>query len=341
MSSRPSALFAVLAPEARSGALLALCLVIHAARGATLQEDFSSDPLTRGWQVHGEATLFSWDSTNQMLRVHWDSSKTNSYFHLPLTTILTRADGFTAAFDIYLEDIAIGTTSGKPNTFPLAVSLFKLADAQRANLFIGVGVTGSGSGLRNAVEFNYFPDAGFGETFAAIAVSATPTNYSQFLYDHDYPTPMDTGVWHRITLTCSGDAHELTLTKTRAGLPYGTAQTLALSDPFADFQLDTFSVSSYSDTIGLGSLSAHGWIDNLTLTVPDPPVAGVTLTLTNSPQVHFQSLSGWYYTLERGLGMTSWSETAPAQPGTGGPMTLTDTDAPPVQAFYRVRAHQP
>jgi hypothetical protein len=308
-----------------------------------LNESFESDPFAHGWSVHGDTNLFHWDATNQYLRVVWDSSRTNSFCHLPLNTLLTRADSFEAAFDVWLEDIAIGTTAGKPDTFPLAVSVFNLAEAQRTNLFIGSGVTASGAGIRSAMEFNYFPTAGFGETFAAIAVSATPTNYTQFKFHHDYPTPLTTGIWHRITLAYSATNQQLVLTKTRAGLPYGAAQTVTLDAVFGDFLLDTVAISSYSDKIGRGSLLAHGVIDNLSLTLPEPPVADLTLILTNgSPaQVRFLSQTGWDYTLERGTQPGDWSAASAALPGNGNWMTLMDTNTPADRAFYRVSANRP
>jgi hypothetical protein len=320
---------------------LAVNCLEQAASGAILQEDFSTDPAVQGWQIHGDAALFSWDSTNEVLRVTWDSSRTNSYVHLPLNTVLTPADDFEASFDLLLEDIVIGTTAGKPDTFPLAVSLLNLSNAKRTNLFIGVGVTGSGAGLRNAVEFNYFPDAGFGETFAAIAVSGTPTNWSQFLFDHDYPTPLDTGVWHRITLKCSPDTSQVMLSKTRGGVPYGDTQTLVLGSLFGDFRLDHFAISSYSDQVGLGSLRAHGRVDNLTITLPEPPVSNVVLTLTNGPQVHFQASTGWDYRLERSLGSAGWAAASAELPGAAGVMMLADTNAPVERALYRVHAERP
>src|ERR1051326_4452154 len=87
------------------GAFLSLpCL----ATAATFQEDFSNDPVTHGWQVFGNTNLFPWDATNQNLRVTWDSSQPNSYFHHPLGTILGRDDDFSLGFDVRFSDVAVG-----------------------------------------------------------------------------------------------------------------------------------------------------------------------------------------------------------------------------------------
>src|SRR5512135_444119 len=96
-----------------SHAALAASVIIGCSRfclAATFQEDFASNPDSRGWRVFGETSLFQWNSTNQWLEVTWDSSKSNSYFHRPLGTILSRDTDFSLGFDLRLNDIAIGTT---------------------------------------------------------------------------------------------------------------------------------------------------------------------------------------------------------------------------------------
>ena len=82
--------------------------VASCAEAATFSEDFSADPGTHGWKIHGNTNLFGWDAANQNLRVTWDSSQPNSYFYLLLGTILSRSDDFSLALDLQLEDIAAG-----------------------------------------------------------------------------------------------------------------------------------------------------------------------------------------------------------------------------------------
>src|SRR6185503_7725736 len=60
-----------------------------AAHAAIISEDFSSDPRAREWKSFGDTNLFRWNATNQNLEVTWDSSRTNSFFHFPLGTILS------------------------------------------------------------------------------------------------------------------------------------------------------------------------------------------------------------------------------------------------------------
>src|SRR5690349_5102574 len=99
------------------------------ARAVTFTESFSSNPLQHGWQTYGDASLFQWDSTNQNLRVTWDSSRPNSYFYNPLGTILSRSDDFSLAFDLRLADIGVGSDTNKSGTFSIGLGFLNLAEA--------------------------------------------------------------------------------------------------------------------------------------------------------------------------------------------------------------------
>src|SRR2546425_3276842 len=90
----------------------------NVSQGVTFSEDFSSDPALRDWRVFGDTNLFSWDTTNQNLRVTWNSTTSNSYFLRPLGTILAKDDDFSLAFDLRLSDVQI-TNYG----FQLAIGL--------------------------------------------------------------------------------------------------------------------------------------------------------------------------------------------------------------------------
>src|SRR5262245_15434844 len=82
---------------------------------STLQEDFSTDPTTRGWKTLGDTNLFAWDSVGRTLKVIWDSSHTNSYFFHSLGTVVTEGDDFSLAFDLQLSSFAAGVDHLKPN----------------------------------------------------------------------------------------------------------------------------------------------------------------------------------------------------------------------------------
>jgi hypothetical protein len=324
-----------------------LCTLLATAAPAvatTLREDFSGDPAAGGWASSGDASLFAWDSTNAVLRVSWDSARTNSFFHHPLGTILAKDDDFSLAFDVWLDDIAIGTTPGKPATFQIAVALLNLGEATRPGLSAGTGANAS-SGLRSTIEFNYFPDDGFGATFSGIVVSSNNTDFSQFRFGHDFPLEFDPGVWHRVTLAYSAATRSLAFSKTRAGLPYGVTNVIALGAGFTDFRIDSVAVASYSDA-GVsgpfaGSILAHGRLDNFVVEMPEPPVTQLAQAHAAGHDVSFLSRSNWLYTLLRSTNLTSWTALPISTNGTGLTAHLIDANPPLNQCFYRVRAERP
>src|SRR5688572_19392729 len=85
----------------RAGRALMLWLFVVAAAGAihaaVMTEDFSSDPHRRGWKAFGDTNLFHWNAANENLEVTWDSSRMNSFFQLPLGTIVSSNDDFSLA----------------------------------------------------------------------------------------------------------------------------------------------------------------------------------------------------------------------------------------------------
>jgi len=305
--------------------------------GQTLQEDFSSDPAAHGWQRFGDPSLFVWDAANQALAVTWDSSRPNSYFHRPLGTILTRGDEFSLAFNLRLQDIAIGTTPGKDFTFQLAVGFLNLRDATRTNF-----LRGTGTNSPNLVEFDYFPDSGFGATVSPTVISSNVVFASSFNVlalnpDDDFQVMM----WY------TPSNQTLTTTMTKNEETFGPVESVQLTDQtFTDFQVDHVAVCSYSDSGQNpewdGSILAHGRVDNLEVVVPDPPVAVITGTEQGGHwTASFNSQTNWVYTLEATPDFVSWQRVSSITPGTGGLMTLTDTNHLGERAFYRVLAERP
>jgi hypothetical protein len=307
------------------------------ARAGTLQEDFSSDPASRGWQVFGNTNLFSWDALNQDLQVTWDSSRPNSYFYHRLGTILTREDDFSMAFDLRLADIRPGVNTNKIGAFELAICLCNFSEASRSNF-----LRGTGTDSPDLVEFDYFPDAGFGATIWPTFIS---TN-SSFNYNgpSDYTAlALTTNDWFRVVMTYTALNSTLTTTMTRNGAAFGPIHSVSLSTNFTDFRVDTFAISSYSDTgDDYDSLLAHGTVDNLAITTPLLPVIGMTggFVSDNTWKVQFTSRSNWLYTLERTIDFQTWTSASSAS-GNGTNLVLQDTAPAPGKSFYRVSAQRP
>ena len=323
-------------------ALLALILALPGgAAAAGIMEDFATDPGQRGWRVFGDSSLFQWNQTNQNLEVTWDSSRSNSFFYLPLGTVLTKSDDFSFSFDLRLFDIRVGSTAGKSNEFEIAVGLLNYNSATNSKAFRGAGVSAT-YGVRNVVEFDYFPDAGFGDTFATTVISSN----NVFAYQHNFPLTLSLGDTFRITMAYTASNQVLRTFATQNGLPFSPLGDVFLGAT-PDFRVDTFSVISYSDAIQAGSpvyygsVLAHGAVDNVQTVTPAPPLSKLQLWESGSGwAAEFMSLTNWTYVLEGSADLRSWAPASGPAYGNGGTLQLTDTNAPARKMFYRVQAER-
>jgi hypothetical protein len=292
-------------------------------------ENFNSNPLLAGWQEFGDTNLFTWDSTNEVMDVTWDSTNINSYFYHPLGTTLRRDDDFTMTFDLNLSQ---AEASGFG--FQLALGLFNLSEATNADF-----QRSTGENSPDLVEFDYFPDVGFGPTVWPIFVD---TN-SLFNYNNtnDYASyAPNLNDWYHIVMTYSASNQIMVTTMTNFEGTSGITIVDPLMPTFTDFRVNTFSISSYQDD-GFGdSIYAQGQASNIVLTLP-PVVRHLSDSYSNGvSQVQFVSYVNWNYMLERSTDLVSWQEISQCVPGTGDVMTLSDTTAPGDKAFYRVLASQ-
>jgi hypothetical protein len=319
-----------------SGLMCALA-VASPAQPATITEDFAVDPLARGWATFGDASLFRWNPTAAALEVTWDSSRPNSYWFRQLGTILTKNDDFQVAFDLQLQSVLVGTTADKPFTFELAIGLLNMADAMSPSFARGVGTRSP-----NLVEFDYFPDSGYGATIWPTIISTNSRFSDSFSGTYSYTlAEMTAGDWFHVALMYTASNQVLTTLVQRNGLPFGPIKPVHLSSNFTNFHLDAVAISSYSDAGADGSILAQGVVDNLALIVPDPPNIILTGSFANTVwQVSFATLSNWVYYLERTEDWLNWTLIAAPAHGTGAALHLSDAESRR-QAFYRVRAERP
>jgi hypothetical protein len=322
----------------RAGFLLAAGVFLMARLyGAGFVEDFATDPGGRGWRTFGDAELFHWNEIEQDLEVTWDSSKPNSYFCRSLGNILAKSDDVQLSFDLRIIDIAVGLDPGKPFTFELAVGLINLREATGTNF-----VRGTATQSPNLLEWDYFPDSGFGATISPVIVSSN----NQFIPSFTVPVELTANHVYHVQLSYSAANQTLNTTMLRDGASIGPIKPVQLGATFTDFRVDTVAISSYSDQGADGSILAHGRIDNLAVTLPDPPQP--VLTWEGPPagkagQITFQSTTNWSYTLERTDDWKQWVQVSNPVPGNGAEQMLQDqsmSGAPP-QAFYRVRLERP
>lgn len=319
---------------------LACLIATCSGNAATLAENFSTDPLRDGWQVFGDTNLFAWDSTNQNLDVTWDSSQPNSYFYHSLGTILTANDDFTLSFDLQLN---VAQASGY--SFELAIGFFNLAQATNAGFQRSTGLNSP-----DLVEFDYFPDTGFGATVWPIFVDTNSTFNWNGASDYAIYAPI-IGDWYHIVMTYTASNLAMVTTMTNfeqtSGVtiidPLNLSNTLySTGIPFTDYRVDTLSVSSYQDD-GFGdSIYAQGVVGNIVATLPPPPIRNLAGAFSNGVwQVKFCSRDYWLYTLQRTANFQSWTNISPATPGNGTNLVLQDPSPPPDKAFYRVSASRP
>ena len=304
----------------------------------TISENFSTNPTNRNWSTFGDTNLFRWNSTNQNLAVTWDSSKTNSYFQHSLGTMLTKNDDFSFGFDVRIDDLEIGVDPNKPFSFELCIGLQNFGSATKTNFF-----RGNSALTPNLAEFAYFPDSGFGAT---VWPTFTATN-SAFNYNgpSDYTLiDLPLGVWLHIAMNYTSSNKTMATTITTNGTSIGNIKSQKISSSFTDFRVDTFAVKSYSDAgqgpTDAGSVLAHGFVDNITITVPASPVQNLRTVFTNAHwNAEFTSTNNWTYVLERATNLFTWTEVSVRTNGTGATILLQDTNSvAPVTSFYRVKA---
>lgn len=318
--------------------LALFCLLVPSGvapvRAAIFRENFDRPPLENGWHVFGAASLFHWDEAARQMEVTWDSGRSNSFFHRPLGTVLTREDDFSLAFDLRLEEVRIGVDPNKPYTFELAVGFLHLASATRPGF-----VRGKRAGTRNIVEFDYFPDF---ETFGATVALTVVSSNSLFRYSHNFPMDLPPGDLFRIALQYRALSQVLSTTITRNGDPFQAIEDLALDPAFSDFRVDTVSISNYSDALADGSLLAHGTIDGIVLEVPDPPVTALAARFVGQRwQVSFDARARWTYALERTRDWRRWQEVTRTVPEEDARLVMEDPEPVTGASFYRVRAERP
>jgi hypothetical protein len=297
-----------------------------------LEENFASDPASRAWKTFGAGTLFRWNRTNQNLEVTWDSSKPNSFFYHTLNTVLGKDDDFAISFDLKLDEIAIGLRPSQPFTFQLAAGLLNFQSATNQTF-----TRGTGDQSPNLVEFNYFPDSGFGATVSPILVSSN----NQFIPSFTFPLELTRGDLFHIAMTYSSTNQTLITQMTRNKEAFGPIKEVKLPASFTDFRVDTFAIMSYSDVKSDGSILARGVVDNISVQSPGPALKDLAGRFVNNLwQVEFTGRTNWVYTMERSADLKDWKPIMTSN-GTGARQFVRDENAASPKAFYRVQAVRP
>jgi hypothetical protein len=328
---------------------LASLSVITASRATTIIENFTNNPACDGWRIFGDTNLFCWDSTNHVLDVTWDSSQSNSFFYIPLGNVLTKSDDFSFSFDLTLTRASTGDSTGP---LSLALGFLNLTNAIDPGFERGAGVS------PNIAEFDYYPAGYFPPSYPSPA-TATPSfvdsTSSAFAPDDltPYQIELPTNVLMHIALAYTASNQTASLSIVTNGTALAQFPGLVINPTgnggFAatnDYRVDMFSVTSFSEAGTyppyVASIYAQGTVSNLVVTVPPPPVLGLSGTFSNGLwQAQFISRSNWLYTLECTTNFVSWTDVSATTSGNGTNQFLEDVNAPASRGFYRIRAERP
>jgi hypothetical protein len=303
-----------------------------------LHEDFSADLRARRWSNFGDTNLFRWDAAGEALEVTWDSAQPNSYLELPLGTILTRRDDFEVQLDLELRDIAVGVAAGRPGTFQVAFGFINQTSAHATNF-----IRGTGRNSPNLVEFNFFPDAGYGPTiWPAVFPTNGVMNYGGASDISIFELPI--GEKLRVLLKYASTNQAASVAITTNGVLVGKVTTAALMPGFTEFLVDTFAISSYSDAgqgpFMPGSIFARGVIDNVVITTPPPPVRDFVGKIVDEKwEGTFRSRTNWMYGLEASEDLAHWKLAGSVSAGTDDLMSVSGSEpAADKKEFYRISA---
>jgi len=291
-------------------------------------ENFSVNPLDNGWAAHGDESLFEWDAEGGALTVTWDSEKPNSSFHRPLGLTLTEADTFVFAFDIEFDEVKAGHLDGQPYTFEVALGLINSKSAKADGLS-----RGTGSDSPNLVEWDYFPDTGFGATISPAIASSK----SQFAAGFTFPAALSAGKQYSVRMEYDPGERTLKTFVLENGKAWKEIQSVKLQDDFSGFSVDAFSISSYTAKGTESSLFATGTVDNLAIAVArsQPRIVGARL-VDGQWRARTFAFDAAGYLLERSANLNDWHAVGNGVRVDGFYLQLTDEEPPDGDGFYRL-----
>ncbi len=291
-------------------------------------EDFSADPLASSWVVHGDESLFEWDAEAEVLAVTWDSQKPNSSFHRPLGLVLTEADAFAFTFDIALDEVKAGHLDGQPYTFEVAVGLVDIESAM-----VDGFSRGTGSDSPNLVEWNYFPDTGFGATVSPAIASGK----SQFAAGFTFPAALAAGEKYSVRMEYDPGDRTLKTFMLENSKAWKEIQSVKLQDDFSGFAVDAFSISSYTAKGTESSLFATGTVDNLAIAVDrsQPRIVGARL-IDGQWRARTFGFAAADYLLERSADLHDWQPVGNGVRSDGFYLRLIDEEPLDGGGFYRL-----
>lgn len=302
-------------------AILMTLLTMPPGIAGTKTEDFGTDPTQHGWVTRGDSTLFHWDPTRQALAVTWDSRATNSFYVLPLGTTVTLTNDFSAEFDLQLSDY--GERPDKSSPLQIALGFFNLETTPVRSL------TRTAGGAADLLEFDFFPDGDSGPPFGESYSTLSPVYFSDTgRVDARFSPPFNwvTNQVYHVRFAYTAADRTLRTGIEAGGTPLVTVPDFTLRDSLGSAFLDAFGVLCWNELPAKnGSILAHGWLDNVQLNLPPPPLGRLNITISdNLATISFAARAGWAYQLEFSDDLNLWKPGASGVVATDGNLSLDD-----------------
>jgi len=291
-------------------------------------ESFATNPLANGWMLHGDESLFEWDAEAGALDVTWNSEKPNSYFYRPIGQTLTEKDSFAFTFQLTLNEVKAGHLDGQPYTFEVAIGLLNLETAKELGF-----MRGTGTDSPNLVEWDYFPDTGFGATVSPALASSK----SEFSAGFTFPAELTKGKVYTVHMGYDGSTGVLKTEMLEEGKPWKTIAEVKRKNAHAGFLVDTFSISNFTAKGSESSLLATGTIDELAIATSRSGPSFVDVHLDEGQwraRAFVVAPDDWQ--LQRSGDLRDWKSLDAVQKPSQFFMRFTDPEPVGRNQFYRI-----
>ena len=203
--------------------------------------------------------------------MRWDSEKQTSSLFFPFGRQLSHEVDFSASVVFQLRSLDIEFDPGSFYGFQLSLGFF---NSERVFLESYRRITGSDS--PDLVEWDFFPDTGFGATISPTIVDSASQFFPTFNFPIDLPVDEDI----EVTLEYVSEFRELRSTLRAGEGELRAMETVKLPGPdddsFAGFMVDSFGFTSFRDFDDSGSFSAEAQIiqTNISWSAGAPSISG-------------------------------------------------------------------
>ncbi len=243
------------------GKPLLLCLILWATGlpgmlpGGEYHVDSYPSPANpeSGWMLQGDADIFMESAGAGEARFFWNTELPNSSVYFPLGTTLDHRSNFEFSVTMELTSMDIDFIPESFYGFQISMGFHESASIQDSSFRRGTGTDSP-----NLVEWNFFPDTGFGATVSPVITDSQSAFFASFNF------PVDIPLNEEVIITGSYDGQLMEFRSTLITSGSGPVEMdpvkLPESDEFQGFAVDAFGLTSYADFDGNGQLEASARI---------------------------------------------------------------------------------